>query len=428
MGKQDKRFLLITHGRLGSTITGGDQRTNLLYRALQTCGTVETLLLERYASLPADELKICKNEFGAVGVISLLQPTNFRSWKFVRRLAPGPLDLLTRALEDRSRYYTPDTRAATWLAHRLKHYRYDAIIGRGLSDAAMTGAFIYQPVLVDADDLEAQVMRTNLTAPNTSLLRQAAFRRHLRTLEKTTQRCYARCEHIWVAAEADRDEVGYNRSSLLPNIPFAAPNELPTPPVDSDPSCQVVLIVASLAHRPNIEGIDWFVARIWPRIYKAYPQAVLRIVGSSMNEKQRKRWKHVPGVQPVGFVADLKQEYAECNFTVCPVFIGGGSKIKVIESLSNRRTSVISTHSQRGYEKLLVHLDSLWVADDEDQFLAGCLRLLGDTEFRNNLAKRGQSLVAESLSFKHVKLSVADAIEKAMAHFPDGLQMRRNRR
>lgn len=424
MAKQDKRFLFLTHGRLRSTVTGGDQRTNLLHRALQTCGTVETLLLERYGSLPADEIEIYKNEFGVVGVISLLKPTNFWPWQFVRRLTRGRLDLLARALEDRSRYYTPNIRAAAWLAHRLKHHRYDAIIGRGLPAAAMTGAFNYQPVLVDADDLEAQVMRANLTAPNTSVLRQAVFRRHLRTLERMTQHCYARCAHVWVAAETDRDEVGYNRSSLLPNIPFVSPNELPTPPVDSNRSCQVVLIVASLAHRPNIEGIDWFVARIWPRIYKAYPQAALRVVGSSMNEKQRKRLKRAPGVQPVGFVADLKQEYAQCAFTVCPVFIGGGSKIKVIESLSNRRTSVISPHSQRGYEKLLVHLDSLWVADNEDQFLAGCLRLLGDTELRNKLAKRGQNLVAEGLSFKHIQLSVSDAIEKALDHFPDGVQMR----
>src|SRR6185437_4437245 len=112
MGKQNKRFLFLTHGRLRSTVTGGDQRTNLLHRALQTCGTVETLLLERYGSLPADEIEIYKSEFGVVGVISLLKPTNFWPWQFVRRLTRGRLDLLARALEDRSRYYTPNIRAA----------------------------------------------------------------------------------------------------------------------------------------------------------------------------------------------------------------------------------------------------------------------------------------------------------------------------
>lgn len=424
MGKQNNRFLFLTHVRLGSTVTGGDQRTNLLHRALRTCGTVETLLLERYGSVPVDEIEICKNEFGLVGVISLLKPTDLWPWKLVRRLARRPVDVLARALEDRSRYYTPDIRAAAWLAHRLKHCRYDAIIGRGLSAAAMAGAFNYQPVLIDADDLEAQVMRTNLTAPNTSLLRQAVFRKHLRTLEKMTQRCYARCEHVWVAAEIDRDEVGYNRSSLLPNIPFVTPNELPIPHTGSSKSCQVVLIVASLAHRPNVEGVDWFVARIWPRIYKAYPQAALRIVGNSMDEKQRKRWKQAPGVQPAGFVADLKQEYAQCAFTVCPVFIGGGSKIKVIESLSNRRTSVITPHSQRGYEKTLVHLESLWVAGDDHQFLAGCLRMLDDYEFREKLAKRGQNQVAECFSFEHMQRSVSAAIEEATDRFPEGVQIR----
>ena len=49
---------------------------------------------------------------------------------------------------------------------------------------------------------------------------------------------------------------------------------------------------------------------------------------------QRLRWEAIDGVQPVGYVDDLADEYRRCAFTVAPIFEGAGTKIKVLESLA----------------------------------------------------------------------------------------------
>jgi glycosyltransferase involved in cell wall biosynthesis len=218
--------------------------------------------------------------------------------------------------------------------------------------------------------------------------------------------------------------VGYERSSLLPNIPIntsCASNILPSCP---DLSGQTILIVATLSHRPNIEGIDRFITRIWPHVRKIHPRALLRIVGSYMQAEDQNRWERAPGVRVIGFVEDLRSEYAQCAFTVCPVFIGGGSKIKVLESLANGRTAVISAHSHRGYEDALRHLDALWVAEDDNQFVLGCIRLLEEADLRDNLAKQGHFLVSEKFSFQRAEAAVSQALEDVFKRFPEGVQNR----
>ena len=425
MTKHQKRILFITDTRPASAVSGSDQRSNILFRALQGVGIVETLFLERYSRLLPEEIEACKVKFGLVGLMPVLPPGSMWPWKAVRWLFPRLVDRVARAAGSRALRYEPDPRISAWLAQRLESHHYDAIIGRYLPATAVAGTLAYQPLLIDIDDLDTQVARANLATAGFSPLRQILFRRHLRTVSRVVQLCCTRCEHLWVAAENDRHEVGYERSSLLPNIPFNAPCASEIVPSSRDRSSQTVLIVASLFYRPNVEGIDQFITRIWPYVHKIHPRASLRIVGSHMQAEDRIRWGRVPGVRVVGFVEDLRNEYARCAFTVCPVFIGGGSKIKVLESLANGRTAVISEHSHRGYENVLRHLEALWVAEDDDQFILGCIRLLEEADLRDKLAKQGHFLVSEKFSFQRAQAAVSQALEDVFKRFPEGVQKRR---
>ena len=50
----------------------------------------------------------------------------------------------------------------------------------------------------------------------------------------------------------------------------------------------------------------------------------------------------LPNVEVSGFVQDLPPVYERAAFTVAPIYWGGGTKIKVLESLAYGRTCVAS--------------------------------------------------------------------------------------
>ena len=81
---------------------------------------------------------------------------------------------------------------------------------------------------------------------------------------------------------------------------------------------------------------------------------------------------------------------------MCPIFEGGGTKIKVLESLAHGRTIVVARHSIRGYERELVDNESLLIADDEPQLAEACIRLFREDSLRHRLAATGAWVVSDA--------------------------------
>jgi len=161
---------------------------------------------------------------------------------------------------------------------------------------------------------------------------------------------------------------------------------------------QSVLVVGHLGWPANIRGIDWFIETVWPRIRESAPTAELRIVGGSLRRRLAEKWRKSPGVTVVGYVDDLAAEYQNTTVVVAPIIDGGGTKIKVLESLQYRRPVVVTVQALRGYERVLRHGESLLVAHDPAQFADSVTRLLGDPELRKRLALAGAAMVAQHFS------------------------------
>jgi glycosyltransferase involved in cell wall biosynthesis len=133
-----------------------------------------------------------------------------------------------------------------------------------------------------------------------------------------------------------------------------------------------------------------------------------------MSDEQRTKWCAYPGVVAKGYVENLETVYREAAFSVVPIFEGGGTKIKVLESLAYGRTCVVAEHSVRGHEHVLKDGDSISVAKDEAELAAHCIRLLSHPRACAQMAERGADVVAKSFSFDSFSRRVATDVEKVM--------------
>lgn len=97
-----------------------------------------------------------------------------------------------------------------------------------------------------------------------------------------------------------------------------------------------VLFFGQLGYAPNTLGLLRFVRQGWPRVVARRPDARLRVAGPGLEAKFAARLREHPGVEPLGLVDDLRDEFARA-VVVVPIWQGGGTRLKVLEALAAGR-------------------------------------------------------------------------------------------
>ena len=82
-----------------------------------------------------------------------------------------------------------------------------------------------------------------------------------------------------------------------------------------------VLFLGSLDWIPNIDGLRFFVEKVWPAILARRPKAVFQIVGRNPS-KTVERLAHEPGVELIGTVPDVSPVPFRLSSCRCPL-VGG---------------------------------------------------------------------------------------------------------
>jgi glycosyltransferase involved in cell wall biosynthesis len=144
------------------------------------------------------------------------------------------------------------------------------------------------------------------------------------------------------------------------------------------PKALEVLFVGTV-HAGNY-GIRTFVRDHWAEVTERIPGACLRIVGSVGDDLDT-----TPGVEAVGRVRHLAEHYASAAVVICPIEVGTGIKIKVVEALRYGKAVVASEVAVEG---LPTPPEPAWIAHVT---LAECadsvVTLLSDPERRSRMER-----------------------------------------
>ena len=141
-----------------------------------------------------------------------------------------------------------------------------------------------------------------------------------------------------------------------------------------------VLFVGNFRHLPNQDGLHFFVRKIWPRVMAKRPQSRLIVVGAMAPPAFRSSVQQ-PGVEFQGRVDDIREPLERHAVFVCPVLVGSGVRVKLLEAFA-AGIPVVST--SLGAEGLIsgrqAHHEALLFeqADKPDDFAGRVVSLLGD--------------------------------------------------
>jgi len=141
----------------------------------------------------------------------------------------------------------------------------------------------------------------------------------------------------------------------------------------------------SFGHRPNVDGLAWFLTEVWPRVRARHPEA--RFVVAGRNPPESLVAHGGPGVEFVGFVPDILDFYAANTVTVVPLVTGGGVKIKTVEAML-AGSAVVATRIGVEGMGVLPGLHAL-VEDEPAAFAAALGRALSETPLAASLREAG---------------------------------------
>lgn len=385
--------------------SGGAQRSHLLYQALKRLGEVDLVLLTT-AEISSDALSIMRDEFGLKAILHP-EPGGLS----LRRLDFGygrigvNVHRLTRwILRSRITLFHSEP-AAKKMRELIRTGGYDLAVGRYLWTVVQTGLLDELPTFVDFDDLESEVWLSRAEESSGKMLQ--AYYGHIANSYFSRQRKLAkRVDGGWVAKPRDAACLGRPDLAVLPNIPFSSyPN--PAEPLTYTGHGELNVVgVAAFDYRPNLLGFNWFVTQVWPQLVQRYPQARLHLIGKLNDEGMKERWSAEPGVVLHGRVPELRPFYEQALFAVAPIFLGGGTNIKVVEALAFGRCCVGTPHSLKGFEGL----QGVWQGRDRDDFAEHCLSLLACPESTLNQGREAAGAIGAYFSFERFATEVQAAL------------------
>ena len=134
-----------------------------------------------------------------------------------------------------------------------------------------------------------------------------------------------------------------------------------------------VLFVGNFLYYPNIDAALYFCKDIFPLILKAVPKAKLFIVGNLPPPEILALGAQNKNVVITGYVSSLYPFYKSAKVVVCPLRIGGGIKVKILEAVRAGK-AIVSTSV--GAQGLNIENQLLCISDKVSDFANYVIRFL----------------------------------------------------
>ena len=136
----------------------------------------------------------------------------------------------------------------------------------------------------------------------------------------------------------------------------------------------------------NLDGLQWFLAEVWPRVLASHPDAEFDVVGTV----GRAVPSNTPRVRVHGPLDELEGVYARATVCLVPLRFGTGLKIKLIEAMSHGRAVVSTPSGAEGFPEL-EDGEIAAVAETAADMVAAITLLFSDRQVRANQIARQNS-------------------------------------
>lgn len=166
-----------------------------------------------------------------------------------------------------------------------------------------------------------------------------------------------------------------------------------------------ILFMGTMSWLPNQQGILWFLENVWDEIDNG--EYNLFIVGKNPPE-EIKKYKS-KNIIITGYVEDINEYIEKCDFSIVPLFIGGGMRVKILESMVKGLPTISTTIGAEGIE--VQDGENILIANTKEEFIMK-INNLKNKELYDKLIIKGIELIDEKYSIDAVNKRVINIIQE----------------
>ena len=160
-----------------------------------------------------------------------------------------------------------------------------------------------------------------------------------------------------------------------------------------------ILFMGTMNYYPNTDAVSYLVKSIMPFIWEKDPTVSLCIAGKNPPQSIREFVSN-PRIEVIANPEVMSEVAKKCCLTLVPLRFGGGTRLKILDSLA-MGLPVVSTSI--GCEGLSVRDGShILIRDDPEQFADAVLRVISDPVLANTLRTNGRRLVEERYDWQRI--------------------------
>lgn len=176
----------------------------------------------------------------------------------------------------------------------------------------------------------------------------------------------------------------------------------------------VALFVGPSWRSENLEGLQWFVDHVWPRVIARCPAARLDLFGMEP--------EHLSGsiasatkVRIVTRATSLEDAYARARVAVAPILCGAGVKSKVLDALVLRRPVVATPVAADGIVHRIGGAGFAAVTCDAEAFATATLACLNDASYAARVGDEGAAAMWTIAEWRRSMDALAEHYLEAVA-------------
>lgn len=155
-------------------------------------------------------------------------------------------------------------------------------------------------------------------------------------------------------------------------------------------ACLNAGFIGALNWQPNIDGLQWFLEKVWPAVTAVMPDAIFHIAGRGVSDSLRRTLKG-KNIVFDGEVNDSGTFTSSMAVMIAPLFAGSGIRMKILEAMSYGRTVIATSVAAAGLP--VEDGRNIFICNDARRFSETLITLLGNSELRKRTGNAAREMV-----------------------------------
>lgn len=156
-----------------------------------------------------------------------------------------------------------------------------------------------------------------------------------------------------------------------------------------------ICFIGSLDWMPNIEGLLWFMAKVWPFLSTRNPELKFHIAGRNIgSEIKALASENVIIHGEVNNAVEFMNSY---QIMIVPLLSGSGTRVKILEGMSLGKSIVTTSIGVEGIDA--TDKKHLFVADTPIEFISCIESLLTDENLRFSIGSNAEKFVKSNYDY-----------------------------